>query len=175
MPGKGRLILTGQLGDVMRESAQAAISWVRSNSPLLSPWNASAAAAALDATDIHIHFPAGAIPKDGPSAGVTILTSLVSLLSGVPVRPNTAMTGEVTLRGVVLPVGGIRDKVLAAHRRGVKRVILPAGNRRDVEEVPEAARREMEFVFVRSAVEVLEAAIERGEERVEETQIVSRL
>src|SRR5690606_37673948 len=135
MPGKGTLTLTGQLGDVMKESAQAALSYVRSKSRSLG-----IDPSFLEKQDVHIHFPAGAIPKDGPSAGVTIVTALVSLLADIHARGDTAMTGEITLRGQVLPVGGIKEKVLAAHRAGIKRVILPERNRKDIVDVPEQAR-----------------------------------
>ena len=157
MQGKGTLTLTGQLGDVMKESAQAALSYLRSKSEQLGiPSNF------LERTDLHIHFPAGSIPKDGPSAGVTILTALVSLLTSVRVRSDVAMTGEVTLRGLVLPVGGIKEKVLAAHRAGIKRVILPARNEKDLADVPEQARKELEFVFATHMDEVLAAAMEEN-------------
>ncbi len=157
MSGKGSLTLTGQLGDVMKESAQAALSYLRSKSDHLGiPSNF------LEKTDIHIHFPAGAIPKDGPSAGVTILTALVSLLTGIRVRSDVAMTGEVTLRGLVLPVGGIKEKVLAAHRAGIKRVILPARCEKDLVDVPEQARKELDFVFANQMDEVLAAAMEEN-------------
>jgi ATP-dependent Lon protease len=157
MPGKGSLTLTGQLGDVMKESAQAALSYLRSKADHLGiPANF------LEKTDIHIHFPAGAIPKDGPSAGVTILTALVSLLSGIRVRSDVAMTGEATLRGLVLPVGGIKEKVLAAHRAGIKRVIMPARNEKDLIDVPEQARKELEFVFATHMDDVLGAALEEN-------------
>jgi ATP-dependent Lon protease len=155
MPGKGRLEITGKLGDVMKESARAALSFVRSHADELS-----IDVDGLDTTDLHIHVPAGAVPKDGPSAGVTIFTALTSLLSGRSVRSDTAMTGEVTLRGRVLPVGGIKAKVLAAHRAGIRRVILPERNRRDAEEVPAEARKAMEFVFVGDMSQVLSAALE---------------
>jgi len=155
MTGKGGLTLTGQLGDVMKESAQAALSYLRSNAERLgiSP-------TFLEKTDIHLHFPAGSIPKDGPSAGVTILTALTSLLTGIRVRSDTAMTGEATLRGLVLPVGGIKEKVLAAHRAGIKRVILPERCRKDLQDVPEQARSELEFIFATRMDEVLNAAME---------------
>jgi ATP-dependent Lon protease len=157
MSGKGSLTLTGQLGDVMKESAQAALSYLRSKSDTLGiPANF------LEKTDIHIHFPAGSIPKDGPSAGVTILTALVSLLAGIRVRSDVAMTGEVTLRGLVLPVGGIKEKVLAAHRAGIKRVIIPARNEKDLVDVPEQARNEMEFVFAAHMDDVLKGALEEN-------------
>jgi ATP-dependent Lon protease len=155
MAGKGSLTLTGQLGDVMKESAQAALSYLRAKAD-----NLGIAANFLERTDLHIHFPAGGIPKDGPSAGVTILTALVSLLTGIRARSNVAMTGEITLRGLVLPVGGIKEKVLAAHRAGIKRVILPTRNEKDLIDVPEQARKEMEFVFATHMDDVLKAALE---------------
>ncbi len=158
MGGKGSLILTGKLGDVMKESAQTALSWVRSRAADLS-LASSINEHFLDKTDVHIHFPAGAIPKDGPSAGVTIITALVSLLTGRRTRPNLAMTGEVTLRGLVLPVGGIKEKVLAAHRAGVKQVIMPIRNQKDLEDIPKNVRAEIKFVFVKNVDEVLEAAL----------------
>jgi ATP-dependent Lon protease len=157
MSGKGSLTLTGQLGDVMKESAQAALSYLRSKADTLGiPGNF------LERTDIHLHFPAGSIPKDGPSAGVTILTALVSLLTGIRVRSDVAMTGEVTLRGLVLPVGGIKEKVLAAHRAGIKRIIIPARNEKDLIDVPEQARKELDFVFAAHMDEVLKAALEES-------------
>jgi ATP-dependent Lon protease len=157
MTGKGSLTLTGQLGDVMKESAQAALSYLRSKADSLGiPANF------LEKTDIHIHFPAGSIPKDGPSAGVTILTALVSLLTGIRVRSDVAMTGEVTLRGLVLPVGGIKEKVLAAHRAGIKRVIIPARCEKDLVDVPEQARKELEFVYATHMDDVLGAALEEN-------------
>jgi ATP-dependent Lon protease len=158
MGGKGSLILTGKLGDVMKESAQAALSWVRSRASDLS-LAPTTDINFLEKTDIHIHFPAGAIPKDGPSAGVTIITALVSLLTGRRAKANVAMTGEVTLRGLVLPVGGIKEKVLAAHRAGIKQVIMPARNQKDPEEIPKNVRAEIKFVFAKNVDEVLEAAL----------------
>jgi ATP-dependent Lon protease len=155
MPGRDeRLILTGMLGDVMRESAQAALSFVRSQAEQLG----------IDpkvflGKVVHVHVPAGAIPKDGPSAGVTIVTAIASVASGRMVRNDVAMTGEITLRGQVLPVGGIREKVLAAYRAGVKTVILPQRNEPDLEDVPEEVQRELQFVFANSAEEVLAAAL----------------
>jgi ATP-dependent Lon protease len=149
-----RLVLTGMLGDVMRESAQAAVSYVWSNAEALEidPHT-------FENKTIHVHVPAGAIPKDGPSAGVTIVTALASLATRRPVRPDVAMTGEITLRGRVLPVGGIKEKVLAAHRTGLRTVILPHRNERDTEDVPEELRREMRFLFVEDAAEVLAHAL----------------
>ncbi|MCA9507883.1 MAG: endopeptidase La [Myxococcales bacterium] len=158
MGGKGSLILTGKLGEVMKESAQTALSWVRSKASDFS-LASSVNEHFLDKTDIHIHFPAGAIPKDGPSAGVTIITALVSLLTGRRTRANIAMTGEVTLRGLVLPVGGIKEKVLAAHRAGIKQVIMPARNQKDLDDIPKNVRSEIKFVFAKNVDDVLEAAL----------------
>ncbi len=154
MPGRGHLTLTGQIGDVMKESAQAAYSIVRSRSGELDIGRED-----LVNSDLHIHVPAGAVPKDGPSAGVAMLTSLVSLCVDRPVRPDIAMTGEITLRGMVLPVGGIKEKVLAAHRAGIKTVILPERNRPSLEDVPKDVREQLEFVYVRNIDEVLRAAL----------------
>ena len=154
MRGKGRLEITGQLGDVMKESARAALTYVRSRAEELG-----VDPEFLDEHDVHVHVPAGAVPKDGPSAGVTIFTALTSLLTGRRVRPDTAMTGECTLRGRVLPVGGIKAKVLAAHRAGLTRVILPAKNERDVDDVPADVREEIEFIFATDMSEVLAAAL----------------
>ena len=143
MHGKGKLALTGQLGEVMKESAQAALSYVRARARQLHlPEDF------LENSDVHIHIPTGGVPKDGPSAGVTMMTALVSLLTGIRVRHDVAMTGEITLRGKVLPVGGIKEKVLAAHRAGIKRVILPERNAADLDEVPQEVRDELEFVPV---------------------------
>jgi len=154
MPGRGELVLTGQLGDVMKESARAALSYLRMNSRVLGI-NPDMFAT----TDIHIHVPAGAIPKDGPSAGVTILTAMTSLFTGRSLRPRLAMTGEITLTGQVLPVGGIKEKVLAAHRAGIDKVLLPARNEKDFrEEIPEAIRKELEVQFISEASDVLVAA-----------------
>ncbi|WP_292519211.1 endopeptidase La [Methanoculleus sp.] len=153
MPGKGRLTLTGQLGDVMKESAQISLSLIRSRM--------AATVTGFDffASDIHIHVPAGATPKDGPSAGVTLFTALASLVTGKAVDPTVAMTGEVTLSGAVLPVGGIKEKVLAAHRAGIRTVILPRENERDLEDVPEDARNELTFVPVETIEDVLREAL----------------
>src|SRR3989454_5541867 len=156
MAGKKSLTLTGSLGDVMKESAQAALSYIRSRADRLG-----IAPDFFESSDLHVHVPAGAIPKDGPSAGVTIATSLASLLTARPVRPNVAMTGEITLRGKVLPVGGIKEKVLAAKRAGVESVILPRRNEKDLEEIPEDVRRSMHFTFVETMDEVLDEALER--------------
>jgi ATP-dependent Lon protease len=155
MPGKGKLTLTGQLGDVMKESATAALSYVRANAERFG-----IARNFVDDSDIHIHVPAGAMPKDGPSAGVTLLTALVSLLTGIRVRHDVAMTGEITLRGRVLPIGGLKEKVLAAHRAGIKRIIVPERNRGDLDEVPEEVKSGLEFVFATRMEQVVEAALE---------------
>jgi ATP-dependent Lon protease len=159
IPGDGRLILTGQLGEVMRESAQAALSLVKGKAAGLGLDPATFAK-----SDIHIHVPAGAIPKDGPSAGVAMYTALVSLLTNRTVRSDTAMTGEISLRGLVLPVGGIKEKVVAAARAGLTTVILPARNRKDYEEVPEAARNELRFLWAERVEDVIEAALEPATE-----------
>jgi len=153
--GRGKLILTGQLGEVMKESAQAAVTLVKSQADRLG-----IDPAVLDDSDLHIHVPAGAIPKDGPSAGVAMATSLASLLSGRTVRADVAMTGEISLRGVVLPVGGIKEKVVAAARAGIRTVILPARNRRDLEDIPESVRNRMEFVWAEKIDDVLARALE---------------
>jgi ATP-dependent Lon protease len=150
MNGKGQLVLTGQLGDVMKESAQAALSFIRSRAKWLGLEDTF-----LEKTDIHVHIPAGAIPKDGPSAGVTMFVAMASLLTGKPIRNDVAMTGEITLRGLVLPVGGIKEKFLAAHRAGIKRVVLPERNRKDVIEIPEQPRNEIEIQFVKRMDELL--------------------
>ncbi|MGA8699943.1 MAG: endopeptidase La [Xanthobacteraceae bacterium] len=155
VPGSGKLILTGQLGEVMRESAQAALSIVKNR----------AAALGIDAnrfekSDIHVHVPAGAIPKDGPSAGVAMFMALVSLMTDRTVRSDTAMTGEISLRGLVLPVGGIKEKVVGAHRAGIRRIMLPARNRKDYDDIPEIARKEVEFIWLERVEEAVAAALE---------------
>jgi ATP-dependent Lon protease len=155
MYGSGKLTLTGQLGDVMKESAQAALSYVRTNAERLG-----IAKDFLDKSDIHIHIPAGAMPKDGPSAGVTMFTALVSLLTGIRVRHDVAMTGEISLRGRVLPIGGLKEKVLAAHRAGIKRIVVPERNMADLDEVPAEVKDSLEFVSATKMDQVLEAALE---------------
>uniref|UniRef100_A0A673YMQ8 Lon protease homolog 2, peroxisomal n=1 Tax=Salmo trutta TaxID=8032 RepID=A0A673YMQ8_SALTR len=162
MEGEGQLTLTGQLGDVMKESAHLAMSWLRSNAKTYQLTNMVGGSDPLEGTDIHLHFPAGAVTKDGPSAGVTMVTVLASLFSGRLVRSDVAMTGEITLRGLVLPVGGIKDKVLAAHRAGVKRVIIPKRNEKDLEEIPANVRVELDFVTASNLDEVLNAAFDGG-------------
>jgi ATP-dependent Lon protease len=155
IPGSGRLILTGQLGDVMKESAQAALSIVKNRATALG-----IDASRFEKSDIHVHVPAGAIPKDGPSAGVAMFMALTSLMTDRTIRSDTAMTGEISLRGLVLPVGGIKEKVVAAHSAGIKRVMLPARNRRDYDDIPEIARREMEFIWLERVEEAVAAALE---------------
>jgi len=156
MKGKDRLILTGQLGDVMKESAQAALSFIRTNASKLGLSEET-----FENQDIHIHIPAGAIPKDGPSAGVTILTAIVSFLTKRRVIKDLAMTGEITLRGQVLPVGGIKEKVLAAHRAGIKTIIMSKENEKDLEDIPKKVRKEIQFHFVDRMMDVLKLAIEK--------------
>jgi ATP-dependent Lon protease len=159
MPGKGSLIITGHLGEIMKESAQAALSYVRSRSEQLGiPEDF------FSKHDIHIHVPAGAIPKDGPSAGITMATALASLATGRPVRHNVAMTGEITLTGRVLPVGGIKEKVLAAKEAGITEIILPAQNEKDLVEIPEHIRNALRFHFVENMDEVLELALQPAPE-----------
>jgi ATP-dependent Lon protease len=153
--GRGRLRLTGQLSEVMQESAQTAFSWVRANAVALGldpGW--------FGAHDVHIHVPAGAVPKDGPSAGVAMATAIVSLVTGRSVAADVGMTGEVTLTGQVLPIGGVREKVLAAERAGLKRVILPRENEPDLEELPEDTRKKLDFVLADEVPDVLEAALD---------------
>jgi ATP-dependent Lon protease len=154
MPGSGKLILTGQLGDVMKESAQAALSLVKARSMQLG-----IEAGVLEKSDIHVHVPAGATPKDGPSAGVAMFLALSSLLTNRAVRSDVAMTGEISLRGLVLPIGGVKEKVLAALRAGIRMVMLPARNRRDLEEIPAEAREQLEFVWLENVDEAVEAAL----------------
>jgi ATP-dependent Lon protease len=155
MSGEGRLILTGQLGDVMKESAQAALSLVKSRAETLG-----IDPEVFRKNDLHIHLPAGAIPKDGPSAGTTLFVALVSLLTGRRVSKDVAMTGEISLRGLVLPVGGIREKILAAKRAGITHVLLPELNRRDIDEIPPAARAGMRFEFLKTVDDALLLALE---------------
>ena len=155
VPGSGRLILTGQLGDVMKESAQAALSIVKNCATALG-----IDPARFEKSDIHVHVPAGAIPKDGPSAGVAMFMALTSLMTDRTVRSDTAMTGEISLRGLVLPVGGIKEKVVAAHSAGIRRVMLPARNKRDFDDIPDVARREMEFIWLERVEEAVANALE---------------
>ena len=151
MPGTGKLALTGQLGDVMQESAKAGVSYIRQVADKLG----------IDKEfyknyDLHLHIPEGATPKDGPSAGVTMCTAMISTLTGIPVRKDIAMTGEITLRGNVLPVGGIREKVMAAHRAGIRKVLIPRDNEPDIQERPEAVRNDMEFVLLDTVNDALD-------------------
>lgn len=164
VPGKGNLILTGKLGDVMQESARAALTYARSllvrqQEKVHAKYTAAIPKDFYEKTDIHIHVPAGAIPKDGPSAGITMAAALVSALSKHPVGKDIGMTGEITLRGKVLPVGGIRNKVLAAHRAGLKKILLPQENEKDLEEIPSEVKEELQFIFIKTIDEALEVAL----------------
>ena len=156
MEGRGKMTTTGKLGDVMQESAHAAMSYVRSRAQYLGlPKDF------YRHLDIHVHVPEGAIPKDGPSAGITIATSISSALTGIPVRGDIAITGEITVRGRVLPIGGLKEKLLAAHRQGIFEVVLPKDNERDLAEIPENIRKDMKLHFVGSMDEVLKVSLER--------------
>jgi ATP-dependent Lon protease len=156
MKGNKRLTLTGQLGDVMKESATAALSFIRAHAKQLGLEEDF-----YETKDIHIHIPAGAIPKDGPSAGVTMLTSLVSLLTNSKIRKDLAMTGEITLRGQVLPVGGIKEKMLAAHRAGIKTIIMPKGNEKDLLDLPDKVKNDLAFHFVEKMMDVVAIALNK--------------
>jgi ATP-dependent Lon protease len=162
VPGRGSLILTGQLGDVMRESVQAALTLVKSRATQIG-----IDPSLFEKSDIHVHVPAGATPKDGPSAGVAMFTALTSLLTNRTVRSDTAMTGEISLRGLVLPVGGIKEKVVAAGAAGLKRVMLPARNKRDYDDIPKSARDNLEFIWLERVDEAIAAALEPAEAKVE--------
>ena len=152
--GSGRLILTGQLGDVMKESAQAALTLVKARASTLN-----IPVSVFDGIDVHLHVPAGAIPKDGPSAGVAMFIALASLFTNRTVRHDVAMTGEISLRGFVLPVGGIKEKILAAQRAGIRKVLLPARNRKDLHDVPDTTRQAMQFIFLETADDAVRAAL----------------
>ena len=154
MPGKGRVMVTGKLGDVMKESSQAAVSYVRSRSEVLGIREDF-----YKDTDIHIHVPEGAIPKDGPSAGIAMCTAVVSILTGKPVSRTVAMTGEITLRGRVLPIGGLKEKLLAAHANGIKAVIVSMENQKDVQEIPKSIQKQLEIILVEDMSQVLEHAL----------------
>ena len=157
MPGKGSMMITGQLGDVMKESAQAALSYIRSRAKALG----------LDEKfyqkmDIHVHVPEGAVPKDGPSAGIAITTAIASALTKIPVSRKIGMTGEVTLRGRVLEIGGLKEKVIAAHRAGLKTIIIPKENKKDLEDIPKEVLRDLKFVFASHMDEVLDVALTKS-------------
>ena len=156
VPGTGKIQLTGQLGDVMQESAQAAITYIRSIAESYGIEKDF-----YKTCDIHVHVPEGAVPKDGPSAGVTMFTSVMSALTGTPVRKDVAMTGEITLRGKVLPVGGIKEKVLAAYRAGIRTILLPEENKADADEIPKNISRQIRFIYLTKAKETLEYAFEK--------------
>ena len=164
VPGTGKLVLTGQMGDVMQESAKAAVSYIRSAAKKLKVEEDF-----YKKYDLHIHIPEGAVPKDGPSAGVTMCTAIISTLTDTPVRKDVAMTGEITLRGKILPVGGIREKVLAAHRAGIRKVLLPKENAVDIEEIPETVRNEMEFVLLKHAGDALKHVFVKETKETKET------
>ena len=166
MPGKGKMQITGKLGDVMQESVKAAKSYIRSKS-----LDYGITPPVFDKKDFHIHVPEGATPKDGPSAGIAMVTSIVSAITEIPVDKNVAMTGEVTLRGVVLPIGGLKEKLLAAHRAGIKKVLIPDENKKDLIEVPKTILDSMEVTTVKSVDEVLKLALIKPLKRVEWVEI----
>ena len=155
MPGKGAFKMTGKLGDVMKESAQAAYSYVRSNCDKFNIDNDF-----YKKNDIHLHVPAGAIPKDGPSAGVTMATAIISLLTNKPVNSTFGMTGEISLRGNILPIGGLKEKSTAAHRSGLKHILAPDLNKKDLEEIPEQVRKDLKITFVKEVEEVIKLALD---------------
>jgi ATP-dependent Lon protease len=170
MDGKGKLTTTGKLGDVMQESAHAAMSYIRSRAQSLGlPRDF------YRHLDIHVHVPEGAIPKDGPSAGITIATAICSALSRIPVRHDVAMTGEITLRGRVLPIGGLKEKLLAAHRHGIREAIVPRDNEKDLPDIPELIRKDMALHFVDSMDEVLKVALEREIEALPLTPVAPQV
>ena len=162
MEGKEDFILTGQLGEVMRESARAGLSWTRAHARELG-----IPRSVFEQNTLHIHVPAGAIPKDGPSAGITMALAIVSALTGIPVRKDVAMTGEITLRGRVLPIGGLKSKILAAHLSGARMVILPRKNEKDLRDIPEEIRKSIKLVLVDSMEQVLETALRRKPKALE--------
>ena len=162
LPGKGKAIYTGQLGEVMQESIQAAMSVVKARANMLGVHKNF-----FDKHDIHIHVPEGATPKDGPSAGISMCTALVSVLTNIPVRADFAMTGEITLRGEVLPIGGVKEKLLAAHRSGIKNIIIPIENVKDLKEIPDNIKQDLNIIPVRWIDEVLSAALNGYQSRVQ--------
>ena len=166
MPGKGKMQITGKLGDVMQESVKAAKSYIRSRSldyGIIPP--------IFDKKDFHIHVPEGATPKDGPSAGVAMVTSIISSLTEIPVNKNVAMTGEITLRGIVLQIGGLKEKLLAAHRAGIKKVLIPLENKKDLIEVPKTILNSMEVIPVKNVDDVLKVALTKPLKRVEWVEV----
>jgi len=166
MPGKGKMEITGKLGDVMQESVKAAKSYIRSKSldyGIIPP--------IFDKKDIHVHVPEGATPKDGPSAGVGMVTSIISAITEIPVNKNVAMTGEITLRGIVLPIGGLKEKLLAAHRAGIKKVLIPQENKKDLVEIPEIIKKSIEIIAVKNVDEVLKHALTKPLKRVEWVEV----
>ena len=166
MPGKGKMQITGKLGDVMQESVKAAKSYIRSKSldyGIIPP--------IFDKKDFHIHVPEGATPKDGPSAGIAMVTSIISAATEIPVNKNVAMTGEITLRGLVLPIGGLKEKLLAAHRAGIKKVLIPIDNKKDLREVPKSIQKSMEIIPVKNVDEVLKVALTKPLKRVEWVEV----
>jgi ATP-dependent Lon protease len=168
MPGKGKHSVTGQLGDVMKESIQAAMTVVRSRAQGLG-----IKATVFEKNDIHVHVPEGAIPKDGPSAGIGMCTALASALTNIPVRADVAMTGEITLRGEVLPIGGLKEKLLAAHRGGIKTVMIPHENQRDLADIPDNIKENLEIIPVRWIDEVLEVALTRTPEALTDEEMAA--
>ena len=166
MPGKGKMQITGKLGDVMQESVKAAKSYIRSKSleyGIIPPL--------FDKKDFHIHVPEGATPKDGPSAGIGMVTSIISAITEIPVDKKVAMTGEITLRGIVLPIGGLKEKLLAAHRAGIKKVLIPMENKKDLAEVPKTILETMEIIPVKNVDEVLKVALIKPLKRVEWVEV----
>ena len=162
LPGKGKVNLTGKLGEVMRESALAALSYARRISGFLG-----LSKNFYQSIDVHIHVPEGAVPKDGPSAGITMAVALISALTGIPTRPYVAMTGEITLRGSVLPIGGLTEKAVAARRNGIRTLIVPAGNRKDLTEVPKEVRQGLEIILVEHMDEVLDHTLQKTEKPID--------
>tara|TARA_A100001015_G_C14814886_1_gene642289 strand:+ start:328 stop:876 length:549 start_codon:yes stop_codon:yes gene_type:complete len=166
MPGKGKMQITGKLGEVMQESIKAAKSYIRSKSleyGIIPP--------IFDKKDFHVHVPEGATPKDGPSAGIAMVTSIISAITEIPVDKNVAMTGEITLRGLVLPIGGLKEKLLAAHRAGIKKVLIPVENKKDLAEVPSAIKKNIKIIPVKNVDEVLKIALTKPLKRVEWVEV----